>query len=168
MNKLIYTFLTIAALATMSSCNTKKQESKECPPGCTKCETSVAVKTETKECPSGCTKCESGTSSATNNKIDNSKVSVVYFHATRRCATCEAVEEVTKETLAEHYKEVPFHSINREEEKELAKKYKVEWQTLMVMKGDKMVNITNEAFMNARTKPEKLKALLQSTIDSML
>ncbi|TRX70969.1 nitrophenyl compound nitroreductase subunit ArsF family protein [Carboxylicivirga sp. M1479] len=112
---------------------------------------------------------ESSTALQTATVIDTSVVNVVYFHATRRCATCEAVESVTKETLAEVYKgKVNFISINREHEKELAKQYKVDWQTLLVLKGEQQINLTNEAFLNARTKPEKLKALLQSSIDSML
>ncbi|MCT4590936.1 MAG: thioredoxin family protein [Carboxylicivirga sp.] len=139
----------LCLIAAIASCNSSNKKEKTC---CSEAETKTSQ-----------TCCSSKA-----NPIDADKVSVVYFHATRRCATCQAVEKVTKETLAKHHKEVPFHSINREEEKELAQKYKVEWQTLMVMKGDKMVNLTNEAFMNARTKPEKLEALLKSTIESML
>lgn len=140
----------ILLISALVGCNTNNKKEKSC------CSNN-AVETSQACC------------NKTASSIDANKVSVVYFHATRRCATCEAVEKVTKETLAKHYKEeVPFHSINREEEKELAQKYNIDWQTLMVMKGDKMVNLTNEAFLNARTKPEKLEALLQSTIESML
>jgi len=48
-----------------------------------------------------------------------SEVQVYYFHATRRCATCQAVEAVTKEAIKEYYGDkVTFESINREEEKD--------------------------------------------------
>ncbi|MBK3518473.1 nitrophenyl compound nitroreductase subunit ArsF family protein [Carboxylicivirga marina] len=151
MNKLIYTLFVVATMAITTGCNSNKQKSETNTECCSN---------ETKSCCS---------SKSEIPAIDASKVSVVYFHATRRCATCEAVEKVTKETLAKHFDgSVPFHSINREEEKELAKKYKIEWQTLMIMKGDNVKNITNEAFLNARTKPEKLEALIKSTIESML
>ncbi|MCW0483198.1 nitrophenyl compound nitroreductase subunit ArsF family protein [Gaoshiqia sediminis] len=97
-------------------------------------------------------------------------VKAYYFHATRRCATCQAVESVTKEALKAYYGEkVPFQSINREEDNKnpLIEKYKVSGQTLLIVNGDKVVNLTNDAFLNARTNPEKYKAKLKSTIDSM-
>jgi len=37
----------------------------------------------------------------------------------------------------------------------------------LILKGDKAVDLTNFAFMNARTKPEKLKAKIKDTIDKM-
>ncbi|WP_430815060.1 nitrophenyl compound nitroreductase subunit ArsF family protein [Carboxylicivirga sp. RSCT41] len=151
MNKLIYTLFIIATLALTAGCNTNKQKNEK---------ETACCSAESKSCCS--------TSDLVTQSIDVTKVSVVYFHATRRCATCEAVEKVTKETLATHFDEsVPFYSINREKEKELAKKYNVEWQTLLVIKGDQVKNLTNEAFLNARTKPEKLEELLKSTIESM-
>lgn len=101
---------------------------------------------------------------------ETSDVEVYYFHATRRCATCQAVEDVTKEALAEKYGEsVSFHSINREEEKDhpLIKKHNVSGQTLLIIKGDKAENLTNYAFMNARTNPEKLKNKIEETVESL-
>ncbi len=101
---------------------------------------------------------------------ETTEVEVFYFHATRRCATCQAVEEVTKETLAEKYGEsVSFQSINRDEEKDhpLIKKYKVSGQTLLVIKGDKVENLTNVAFLNARTNPEKLKSKIVEVVESL-
>lgn len=102
--------------------------------------------------------------------FEASNIEVVYFHATRRCATCNAVEEVTKAFLSETYGEkVSFASINRETDKknELIKKHKINGQTLLIIKGDKVVNLTNDAFMNARTNPEKLKEKLKETINSI-
>ena len=99
-------------------------------------------------------------------------VVVYYFHATRRCATCKAVENVTKEVLKQSYKNkiVVFKSVNIEDKnnKVLVKKYKVKWQTLLIAGKDKAKNLTNFAFMNARNNPNKLKARIKSTIDSML
>lgn len=97
-------------------------------------------------------------------------IEVVYFHATNRCVTCEAVETVTKEALKEYYgNQISFKSVNRDEDKAnpLMKKHKVSGQTLLIIKGDKAENLTNFAFMNARTKPEKLKAKIKETIDRM-
>jgi hypothetical protein len=104
------------------------------------------------------------------NVSASSDVTVYYFHATRRCATCQAVEEVTKEVLSDSYGEdVAFKSINREEQKDhpLIKKHNISGQTLLIVKGDKSEDLTNVAFMNARTKPEKLKSKIRETIGSL-
>lgn len=100
-----------------------------------------------------------------------SEVKAYYFHATRRCATCEAVEAVSKEAIKEYYgNKVTFESINNEEEKNsaLVSKYKISGTSLLIVNGDKTVDLTNDAFLNARTKPAKLKSKLKSTIDSMM
>lgn len=102
---------------------------------------------------------------------ENVKATAYYFHATRRCATCQAVEKVSKEYIEANYKgEVSFISINREEEenKELVEKYKISGQTLLIVFDDKVVNLTNEAFMNARSNPEKLEEIIKTTIEDHL
>lgn len=120
--------------------------------------------------------CSNPQSEANSTKavsVDNKEataVQVYYFHATRRCATCQAVETVTHETLKQYYGDkIVLKSINRDEEKDnpLMAKYKVSGQTLLIVKGDKAVNLTNDAFMNARTNPDKLKAKIKATIDSL-
>ncbi|MGZ2370341.1 nitrophenyl compound nitroreductase subunit ArsF family protein [Ancylomarina sp. YFZ004] len=99
------------------------------------------------------------------------QVKAYYFHATRRCATCQAVETVSKEAIQEYYgNKVSFESINIEKvsDKSLLKKYKISGQTLLIVNGDKTVNLTNAGFLNARTNPDKLKSKIKSTIDSMM
>lgn len=101
---------------------------------------------------------------------EESAIEVYYFHATRRCATCNAVEEVTKAALAEKYGDtIRFFSINREEEKDhpLIKQHQLNGQTLLIIKGDKAENLTNYAFMNARTHPDRLKDKLIETIAAL-
>ncbi len=103
------------------------------------------------------------------------KIEVYYFHYTRRCATCMAVENETEKILKELYPEkvkneqITFQSINLDEGKseELAEKYKVSGQTLLFVSGTETVNLTNEAFMYARTTPDKLKEKIKATIDQL-
>ena len=114
-----------------------------------------------------------GESSKTSEIKSQSKTGVkaYYFHATRRCVTCEAVESVTKQALKEYYGDkVEFISINREDEENnpLIEKYKVSGQTLLIIKDDKVVNLTADAFLNARTNPDKLKAKIKATVDKMI
>ncbi len=103
--------------------------------------------------------------------VEEATTTAYYFHATRRCATCQAVEKVSKEYIEANYAEkVTFISINREEDKnsELVEKYEIAGQTLLLVFGDEVVNLTTEAFLNARTKPEKLEELIKSAIDARL
>jgi len=108
------------------------------------------------------------------NCCENQKsndVKVYYFHATRRCVTCQAVEAVSKKAIKEYYGDkVIFESINGEkaQNKKLVAKYKISGTALLVVNGDKIMNLTNDAFLNARNNPDKLKSKLKSTIDSMM
>jgi hypothetical protein len=99
-----------------------------------------------------------------------SSVEMYYFHFTRRCATCQAVEDVSKNTVSDFYgNKVSFTSLNLEEEgKAKAKELKVSGQTLLIVSGDKKINITNEAFMNTRSNPDKLSTIIKEKIDPLL
>ena len=107
---------------------------------------------------------------------DTDELQVYYFHFTKRCATCNAVETETKVALETFYADkvkdgtIAFTSLNLEEEdgKEMAEQLKVSGQTLLLVKGDQMVNLTNEGFMNARTNSGKFHEILKSNIDKML
>ncbi|MDC1106110.1 nitrophenyl compound nitroreductase subunit ArsF family protein [Prolixibacteraceae bacterium] len=108
--------------------------------------------------------------SCCNKNNSELQVKAFYFHATHRCATCEAVESVTRRALKEYYdNKISFSCINKELDKNryLLQKYNIHGQALILVKGDKKVNLTNYAFMTARTNPMKLKAKIKSTIDSM-
>mgnify|MGYP003807699719 CR=1 FL=1 len=82
-----------------------------------------------------------------------------------------AIENVTKEALAEMYgNKVNFTSLNLDEsEGELkGKELQVSGQTLIIVSENKKINLTNEAFMNARSNPEKLKEVIKANIDPLL
>lgn len=107
----------------------------------------------------------------TSVQPNSQSVAVYYFHFTRRCATCNAVESVTKEAIKEYYGDkVTFADYNLDEETGEAKgkELEVSGQTLLIVAGSTHINITNEGFMNARSKPEKLKAIIKEKIDPLL
>jgi hypothetical protein len=100
-----------------------------------------------------------------------SNVEMYYFHFTRRCATCQAVESVSKESVEELYGDkVKFWVFNLDEEEgEIkGKEIGVSGQSLLIVSGDTKIDITNEGFMNARNNPEKLKSLIKEKIDPLL
>jgi hypothetical protein len=108
---------------------------------------------------------------------DNSdKIEAYYFHFTARCTTCRAVEASAKEDLETLYPDqvkeglITFQSVNLDEDssKPLAKKLGVTGQTLLLVKGDRKINITNEGFMYAVSKPEKFKEVINEKVDSLL
>lgn len=110
-----------------------------------------------------------------NEKIaevtNSEKVEVLYFHYTRRCATCNAVESVSKDAVKELYgNKVSFTGYNLDEAagKEKGKKLGISGQTLLIVSGDTKIDITNQGFMNARTKPEKLKQIIEEKITPLL
>ena len=100
---------------------------------------------------------------------------VYYFHFERRCATCVAVEEESEKALQELYPEqiksgdVVFLSVNLEDDSNdaLAEKLKVDGQTLLVVRGARQENLTNVAFMHARTNPEKLKTAIKESVGKL-
>lgn len=121
--------------------------------------------------------CNSQTSE--NEKAENvisENVQVYYFHNTKRCVTCNAVETETKVALKMFYEDnikagtVEFNALNLEEDegKDMAKSLGVSGQTLLVVKGETQVNLTNEGFLNARVNPTEFHEILQKQIDKLL
>lgn len=104
------------------------------------------------------------------------KIEVYYFHFTRRCMTCNNVEKVSKEAVEKQYSEkvkageITFRSINLDEKdgEAIGAKLKVEGQTLLIVSGDKRVDLTEKGFMYANNSPEKLTAEVKKAIDDML
>ena len=99
------------------------------------------------------------------------QVQVYYFHMSRRCATCKAVEDVSRKAVLDmNSDKVSYAAYNLEEAegKKMAEKLNVSGQTLLVAGNDKKINITREGFMHARTKPEKLKEIVREKVKSLL
>jgi hypothetical protein len=104
-------------------------------------------------------------------KVADTEVMLYYFHATRRCATCESVERVSKETLDKNFKgKVAFKSFNREDRvnKKLVEQYKISGQTLLLIKGDEVKDLTTKAFLYAKNDPEKLEKEITTQIEELL
>lgn len=107
-------------------------------------------------------------------------VEVLYFHGAQRCPTCVAIENLTKEvvetTFAEQAKNgnVVFKNIDiaQKQNEAIADRYEVTWSSLFVngwVAGEETAtNLTEFAFANARTNPEKFKAELTAKINELL
>jgi len=114
---------------------------------------------------------QKGATDAKNLNVEASEVQVYYFHYNARCETCRTVESQAKDDVETLYDEaVSFQAVNLDEKssKAIADKLKVSGQTLLVVKGDTKIDITNEGFLYATTKPEKLKTIIKEKVDNLL
>lgn len=111
-----------------------------------------------------------------NNPVDSKEINVYYFHFTRRCVTCQAVEDKTLEILKKLYaneiedKTINFKAINLDEgeSKEIAEKLGISGQCLLFVKGDEKIDLTSDGFMYARSNPEKLEEKIKEAITSLM
>jgi hypothetical protein len=103
--------------------------------------------------------------------VSGNQVEAFYFHLSARCVTCKAVEAEAKKNLEALYGgKVTFQSINIEDNasKAIVEKLKIAGQTLLLVKGDTKINLTNEGFMYARSNPEKFKSIIKEKVDGLL
>ena len=123
------------------------------------------------------TACGGSKENANDNKeqpvYGKAKAEVYYFHGNRRCATCNAIEELVKNFIADTYMdnpEVKFFVINfeKEENKEIAAKFGAEWSSLFIASGDKKLDLTVEAFQYVKSDPDYLKGEIKKIVDDFL
>lgn len=107
-------------------------------------------------------------------------VEVLYFHGKQRCVTCRAIEQHTKEVLkAQYSKQIQSDKIvlrvidiSKKENETIAEKYQVTWSSLFLVSHkngkEKAENLTEYAFGNARSNPDKFKMGLQQHINQAL
>jgi hypothetical protein len=120
-------------------------------------------------------------SSQTNQKpatpvSKNNDVEVYYFHMTTRCVTCKTVEAEARKNVEMLYADkvkagkISFIALNLEEAtgKSMSEKLGVNSQTLLIVKGDQKINITNEGFLYAVSQPQKFADVMKSKIDPLI
>ncbi len=118
---------------------------------------------------------ESKTSASTccdANSVSNSEglVEVLYMHGKQRCVTCVAIgteaTEVVKELGCD---KVVMRTIDfsTPEGEKVADKYEVASSSLIVVKGDKVENVTAMSFQYAKNNPELFKQNLKAAIQKL-
>jgi hypothetical protein len=98
-------------------------------------------------------------------------VEVYYFHFTSRCETCRTVESEAKTDIQNLYGGmVKFQAINLDDDssKTIAEKLKISGQTLLAVRGNRKVNLTNEGVLYAMQNPVKFKAIIKEKVDKLL
>ena len=112
----------------------------------------------------------------TASTTSGNEVEVYYFHMTVRCVTCKAVEAEARKNIETLYAEqiktgkISFTALNLEEAtgKSMGEKLGVNSQTLLIVKGDQKINITNEGFLYAVSQPLKFTEVMKSKIDPLI
>jgi len=120
-----------------------------------------------------CNAQESKKDEKSNQKSTIEKVQVYYFHGTRRCVTCKAVGQVSRELVENKYGDndkVEFIEIDYDVpgNEELVEKFEVTSSGLYVYNGKNDINLTSFAFQYAKTDPDKLRNRLIKLIDKNL
>ncbi|MBE3085539.1 MAG: hypothetical protein IMZ64_04905 [Bacteroidetes bacterium] len=103
-------------------------------------------------------------------------VEVYYFHRTVRCVTCKTVEAEARKNIEMLYADqvktgkISFTALNLEEAtgKAVGDKLGVNSQTLLIVKGDQKINITNEGFLYAVSKPDKFREIIKEKVDPLM
>jgi len=107
---------------------------------------------------------------------DAGYIQVVLFHMQKRCESCDAVELETLKLLDEEYAEelnsgiIKFIPLNYQSEngKRAAEILRATGQTLYVVKGERVSNLTSAAFMYAHTHPSYYTDVLRRELDQYL
>jgi hypothetical protein len=149
MKQLIFGFSIIATLFFISSCNNQV-------------ENKVKKEVETVD--------------IVEDTISSNTILVYYFHGSIRCHTCISVDEKTHEYLEYLFpqmmqnKEIIFKSINIDEDErpDLLEKYEIYGQTLLFIKGETVINETDDAFQYVITNPEKWQQIVEDRIFDLI
>ena len=96
---------------------------------------------------------------------------VLSFHTNQRCISCRAIENLTKEVIAEINSDsirLEVINISDKANEKLADKYEVTWSSLILDNGKNINNLTKMAFSYAKNQPEVFKKNLKAEIEKYL
>ncbi len=115
--------------------------------------------------------CAQTYSPKTVSTAESDGIEVLYFHGKQRCATCIAIEKQTKqavEELSDNRLTMMTIDISKKENESIVEKYEVAWSSLIVVKGDNVLNLTDLGFSLARNNPDGFRERLKSEIKQLL
>jgi len=113
---------------------------------------------------------------STNKNVTENTILVYYFHGSIRCHTCVSVDKNTEEYLKELFPirmdkgEIIFKSIDidKGEKPDLVKKYQIYGQTMLFIKGNTVIDETDNAFKYVTTNPDKWKQIIENKIFDLI
>ncbi|MBP7184905.1 MAG: hypothetical protein KBA06_05315 [Saprospiraceae bacterium] len=100
-----------------------------------------------------------------------SNIQVIQFHSEHRCMTCNLIEKLTRETLKQNYPNVPFLLVNVDDSnnEKMAEEFEATGTALFIYNTSikKKKDLTDFAFMNAKSNPEAYKKGVKKEIDAL-
>jgi len=121
--------------------------------------------------------CREGNRNETGTFVaDADYVQIVLFHLAQRCESCNAVEEETILLLENEYTDelasgtVKFIALNFQSKhgREAARLLQASGQTLFVVRGDSIDDLTSPAFRDGSTHPEYYREAVRKALDQAL
>lgn len=110
--------------------------------------------------------------------IQSDRVEVLSFHGKKRCPTCVAIEQLTRQVVETEFAaqladgSVVFRIVDIDKEEALSDKYQVTWSSLYIVKhrndSETAEDLTRFAFANARNKPDTFKEGVKNKISTLL
>ncbi len=104
--------------------------------------------------------CEAQIPKNNSTLSSDAKIEVIQFHSEHRCMTCNKIEILTKEAL-KAYPNISFFLVNVDDKKnaKMAEQFEATGTALFLYnpKTGKKKDLTDFAFMNAKSKPEEFK-----------
>ena len=104
-------------------------------------------------------------------------IEILYCHTKRRCITCNAIENLTKEVVDNYQINnnkniiLKIIDISTTEGEKIADKYEVSWSSLFINKwhdGKETINnLTDFAFSHAKNSPEIFKTGIKDKIEEL-
>ncbi len=107
-------------------------------------------------------------------------VEILYFHGKKRCITCQAIEDLTKEVVEESFadainnKKLVFKIVDfsTPDGEKIANEYEIAWSAILINKwegGKETVNdLTKFGFAKAKNFPEEYKEGIRTEIAKIL
>lgn len=107
---------------------------------------------------------------ANPSPVTATNIQVIQFHSAHRCITCNLIEKLSRETLKQSFPSVPFLLINVDDKKNqpIAESFEATGTALFLYNPvtKKKKDLTDFAFMNAKSKPEEFKKGLKKEIEN--
>jgi phosphoribosylanthranilate isomerase len=102
-------------------------------------------------------------------KTETANIQVIQFHSEHRCMTCNLIEKLTKETL-QKFPAIQFSLVNVDDKKneKMAEQFEATGTALFLYnpKTGKKKDLTDFAFMNAKSDSKKFKDGLEKEINA--
>lgn len=103
------------------------------------------------------------------------QIGIYYFRTPLHCETCDAIEKMIANELSGKYAEkvkegkIVFRQYNLDDPgvSDFALKFNVVFKSVIILKNDQKIDLTNDLFLYILPRPEKCRELFEETLDKL-